>query len=151
MSQISEKIRASVRREAKDQCGYCQSLQKYVLGILEIEHIIPKAAGGSDKKDNIWLACRLCNSYKGTQTQSKDPVTNRSVQLFNPRQQKWSRHFVWTDSGARIEGITTTGRATGLALQLNNPYAGTVRQAWISAGWHPPTTPPSEASYTQGS
>ncbi|MCC5650304.1 hypothetical protein LC609_10735 [Nostoc sp. XA013] len=30
-------------------------------------------------------------------------------------------------------------RATVLALQLNNPYAVTVRQAWVSAGWHPPT------------
>jgi hypothetical protein len=30
------------------------------------------------------------------------------------------------------------GRVTVLALQLNNIYAVTVRQAWISAGWHPP-------------
>lgn len=57
-----------VRAAAKDRCGYCLSLQKYVLGILEIEHIIPKAAGGSDDEENLWLACRLCNSYKGKPT-----------------------------------------------------------------------------------
>jgi 5-methylcytosine-specific restriction endonuclease McrA len=51
-------------------------MQKYVLGVLEIEHIIPKATGGSDDEDNLWLACCLCNSYKGIQTQAKDPVTN---------------------------------------------------------------------------
>ncbi|MCY7278091.1 MAG: HNH endonuclease [Phormidesmis sp. CAN_BIN44] len=139
MSQISEEIRARVRIQAKDQCGYCRSLQKYVLGILEIEHIIPKAAGGSGHEENLWLACRLCNSYKGTQTHARDPLTNRNVKLFNPRQQKWARHFAWIDDGTHISGMTASGRATVLALQLNNSYAVTVRQAWVSAGWHPPT------------
>jgi len=36
-------------------------------------------------------------------------------------------------------GQTACGRATVLALQLNNAYAVTVRQAWVSVGWHPPT------------
>ncbi|WP_439342546.1 HNH endonuclease [Vacuolonema iberomarrocanum] len=128
-----------MREKAKNQCGYCRSLQKYVLGILEIEHIIPKAAGGSDNEENLWLACRLCNSYKGTQTKAKDPATNQDVQLFNPRRQKWTQHFVWTNDSTHIAGLTACGRATVLALQLNNPYAVAVRQAWVSAGWHPPT------------
>jgi len=139
MSQIPEEVRVRVREQANNQCGYCLSLQKYVLGILEIEHIIPKAAGGTDDEENLWLACRLCNSYKGTQTQAKDPITNRQAKLFNPRQQKWVRHFAWIDNCTRIIGLTASGRATVLALQLNNPYAVTVRQAWVSAGWHPPT------------
>lgn len=139
MSQIPEEVKARIRTQANNQCGYCLSLQKYVLGILEIEHIIPKALGGSDDEENLWLACRLCNSYKGIQTDAKDPVTNRKVKLFNPRQQKWSDHFTWTNDGTQITGLTPCGRATVLALQLNNPYAVTVRQAWVSAGWHPPT------------
>jgi hypothetical protein len=52
---------------------------------------------------------------------------------------KTLRVDAWTDNGAYISGLTATGRATVLALQLNNPYSVTVRQAWISAGWHPPT------------
>jgi hypothetical protein len=139
MSQIPEEVRARIRTQANNQCGYCLSLQKYVLGILEIEHIIPKAVGGSDDEENLWLACRLCNSYKGVQTEARDPVTNGKVKLFNPRQQKWSDHFTWTSDGTQITGLTPCGRATVLALQLNNPYAVTVRQAWVSAGWHPPT------------
>jgi 5-methylcytosine-specific restriction endonuclease McrA len=139
VSQISEAVRDRVRASAQDRCGYCQSLQKYVLGILEIEHIIPKAAGGSDEEENLWLACRLCNSYKGVQTQGQDPESDRNVQLFNPRLQQWTRHFIWINNGTHIEGITACGRATVVAMQLNNPYAVPVRQAWISAGWHPPT------------
>ena len=56
-TRISEEVRARVRFEAQDQCGYCRSLQKYVLGILEIDHIIPKAKGGTDDEKNLWLAC----------------------------------------------------------------------------------------------
>jgi HNH endonuclease len=135
---ISENVKASVREAAQDRCGYCQSLQKYVLGILEIEHIIPKANGGSDNEENLWLSCRLCNSYKGIQTKATDPIGDRSVQLFNPRTQRWSQHFTWSEDGVYIIGLTPCGRATVLALQLNNIYAVTVRQAWTSVGWHPP-------------
>jgi HNH endonuclease len=138
VSQISQEVRTRVRASANNQCGYCQSLQRYVLGILEIEHIIPKAAGGSDEEENLWLACRLCNSYKGAKTQGKDPESDRNINLFNPRLQKWTSHFAWINDGTHIMGITACGRATVLAMQLNNPYAVTVRQAWISAGWHPP-------------
>ncbi|AFZ58974.1 HNH endonuclease [Anabaena cylindrica FACHB-243] len=137
-SQISEEVRVRVRTQANHQCGYCRSLQKYVLGILEIEHIIPKAKGGTDDEENLWLACRLCNSYKGTQTHGLDQITDRKIKLFNPRQQKWSRHFAWTNNGTHIMGLTACGRVTVLALQLNNIYAVTVRQAWVTAGWHPP-------------
>ncbi|MDF2387929.1 HNH endonuclease [Nostoc ellipsosporum NOK] len=137
-SQISEEVRARVRALANNQCGYCRSLQKYVLGILEIDHIIPKALGGSDDEENLWLACRLCNNFKGIQTHAIDPVTNRKVKLFNPRKQKWSRHFAWTNNGTHIVGLTACGHATALALQINNTYAVTVRQAWVSAGWHLP-------------
>lgn len=109
-----------------------------MLGILEIDHIVPKAAGGSDDEENLWLACRLCNSYKGIQTEAKDPVTHCTVKLFNPRSQNWNQHFIWTNGGILIEGKTDVGRATVVALQLNNSYAVTVRQAWVFAGWHPP-------------
>jgi hypothetical protein len=137
-SYIPEEVKARVRKDAKDQCGYCRSFQKYVLGLLEIEHIIPKAKGGTDEEDNLWLACRLCNSYKGIQTQGKDSITGVIVPLFNPRKQKWSEHFDWRDDGAYLIGINVCGRATVEALQLNNKIAIAVRQAWISAGWHPP-------------
>jgi geranylgeranyl pyrophosphate synthase len=58
--------------------------------------------------------------------------------LFNPRRQKWSRHFVWSEDGTLIIGKTACGRATVVALQLNNPIAVLVRQQWVAVGWHPP-------------
>jgi hypothetical protein len=131
-------VRDRVKRLAGERCGYCLSQQKYVLGLLEIEHIIPKAKGGGDEEENLWLACRMCNAYKGVQTQARDPVTGRLVKLFNPRKQKWSRHFQWSEDGTLIVGRTACGRATVIALQMNNLIAVTVRQQWVIAGWHPP-------------
>ncbi|MBW4621170.1 MAG: hypothetical protein KME17_17650 [Cyanosarcina radialis HA8281-LM2] len=52
-SYISQEVKARIRKEAKEQCGYCRSLQKYVLGVLEIEHIIPKALGGTDEDRHL--------------------------------------------------------------------------------------------------
>jgi hypothetical protein len=108
------------------------------LGLLEIEHIVPTARGGSDAEDNLWLACRMCNNFKGTQTHGRDPVTGRRIRLFNPRRQQWSKHFMWSTDGVHIVGRTACGRATVVALQLNNIIAVMVRREWVSAGWHPP-------------
>ncbi|MBD1833804.1 HNH endonuclease [Cyanobacteria bacterium FACHB-472] len=135
---ISDEVRNQVRAQASDRCGYCRSLQKYVLGILEIDHLIPIAKGGTDDEENLWLACRLCNNYKGTQTHGRDPVTGRLIRLFNPRHQRWSRHFNWSEDRTQIIGKTICGRATVIALQLNNIIAVMVRREWVAAGWHPP-------------
>lgn len=135
---ISRALRAKVRAAAGDRCGYCLSPQQYVLGPLEIEHIIPRAAGGTDDEENLWLACRLCNNYKATQTRATDPLTGQRVPLFNPRRHRWPRHFGWSDDGTRIIGRTAAGRATVVALQRNNVIAVLVRRHWVAVGWHPP-------------
>ena len=133
-----ETVRTRLRARARNRCGYCQSQQQYVLGPLEIEHIIPTARGGTDAEENLWLACRLCNAFKGTQTHGRDPMTGRRIRLFNPRLQRWSRHFLWSEDGTHIIGRTACGRATVVALQMNHLMAVMVRREWVAAGWHPP-------------
>jgi len=135
---ISEELKGRIREAAGDRCGYCLSSQKYILGPLEIDHIIPQAAGGSDEEENLWLACRMCNNYKKAQTHTKDPITGQIIRLFNPREQEWTEHFMWNAKGTHIIGLTACGRSTVVALQLNNLIAITVREQWVAAGWHPP-------------
>lgn len=139
MAYISQVIRNRVRSQARHRCGYCLSHQQYVWGPLEVEHIMPTALGGTDEEQNLWLACSMCNTYKGAQIDGLDEVTGQRITLFNPRQQQWSDHFYWNDAGDQVIGSTPCGRVTVIALQLNNILAVTVRRAWISAGWHPPT------------
>lgn len=135
---ISAELRAHLREEAQDRCGYCQTQQALAYGPLEVDHIVPVAAGGSDDVDNLWLACRPCNQHKGAQTYGHDPLTERRVRLFNPRRQSWKRHFRWSADGTRVIGRTACGRATVTVLRLNNPFAVETRGFWVQAGWHPP-------------
>jgi len=137
-SYIPEGVRERVRREAGDRCGYCLSQQEYVWGKLEIEHIIPLATEGTDDEENLWLACRLCNLQKSDQTEAQDPLTGQRLHLFNPRVQFWWDHFMWSQDGTLIIGLTPIGRATVMALQLNESLRIAVRRRWVEVGWHPP-------------
>lgn len=135
---LSTSIEQRVREVAGHRCGYCLSPQKYVMGKLEIEHIIPRARDGSDDEFNLWLSCSLCNRYKGPQIIAIDSLDGATVPLFNPRTQIWSEHFRWSPDGTLVIGLTPIGRATVEALQLNNEVAVEVRRNWVLAGWHPP-------------
>ena len=135
---VPESTRERVRRAAGDGCGYCRSPQRLVLARLKIEHIRPRALGGSDEEENLWLSCGLCNRYKGPHVDGLDPVSQETVGLFNPRAQAWSEHFAWSEDGTHIVGTTPTGRATVEVLRLNNAIAVEVRRNWVLAGWHPP-------------
>jgi HNH endonuclease len=108
------------------------------MGRLQVDHIKPIARGGLDTENNLCLACELCNQYKWTKTDGIDTQTGQTVYLFNPRQDRWSKHFIWSDDGTEVIGLTPSGRATVVTLRLNNELAVIVRRNWIRAGWHPP-------------
>jgi 5-methylcytosine-specific restriction endonuclease McrA len=131
---ISEELRRHVRDEAENRCGYCLSPQHLVFGTLEIEHLLPRSQGGTSDEVNLWIACRLCNNFKSDQTHAVDHESGGRELLFNPRHQDWNEHFSWSEDGTRILGKTPCGRATVLALQLNNIIAVTVRRYWAQAG-----------------
>src|SRR5262245_23139688 len=135
---MTDEVCTRVRAQSGGRCGYCLSPQRLVLGWLEIEHIVPKGRGGSDEEENLWLACRLCNNFKACQVDAIDPQTGGRVSLFDPRRQQWGDHFFWSSDGTNVLGKTACGRATVLALQLNNWIAVMVRAQWVAAGWHPP-------------
>lgn len=138
---IPEARRRRVRKTAGNRCGYCLSPQHLVLVPLEIEHIIPLSKGGTNDESNLWLACANCNRHKGSRTTAIDSDSGEVVSLFNPRLEKWDEHFQWSSDGLTIIGKTKVGRATVLALGLNQDAdVILVRSYWIQAGWHPPTS-----------
>ena len=64
------------------------------------------------------------------------PNITRSVALlFNPREQRWNRHFRL--NGGRIEGITSSGRATVALLHLNDAERVAYRLGLIDLGHYP--------------
>jgi hypothetical protein len=135
---ISARTRERVARAALYRCGYCLTSQRVIGPLLEIDHIVPEAHGGTSHERNLWLACPLCNSHKADRVQALDPATGVPVRFFNPRGDRWSDHFEWAEGGAVIVGTTAIGRTTVAALQMNDPELVAARRLWIIAGWHPP-------------
>jgi hypothetical protein len=135
---VAAGLRRQVAAQARYRCGYCQT-QEAVSGIpLTLEHIFPKARGGQDIEENLWLSCRLCNEAKGVQIDSVDPETETRVPLFNPRTDTWAVHFAWDVQDTHMIGLTPTGRATIAALSLNSELRVRARAVWAEAGHHPP-------------
>jgi 5-methylcytosine-specific restriction endonuclease McrA len=138
MSSISETLRQQVSAEAAHCCEYCRTCRQIIGMPLVIDHIIPQSRGGNDKRENIAAACYRCNEFKGAKTEGIDPATGVLVPLFNPRLQIWKKHFAWANGGTHIIGLTPTGRATVVALRMNNEYVVESRQLWITMNRHPP-------------
>ena len=86
-------LRRQVRADAGARCGYCHSPEAFLGMPLDVEHLVPEAAGGATVRENLWLACSRCNDFKGDRTAAVDPRTGRQVPLFNPRTQVWAEHF----------------------------------------------------------
>lgn len=139
MAYIPAKLRQQVAERAHYRCEYCQSAERIISGPLQVEHIHPETKGGITALLNLAYACSRCNLHKWIRTHYRDPVSQRTVLLLNPRTQQWSRHFAWSPDGTLILGRTRTGRATVLALKLNDPSIVMSRSFWVSLGIHPPT------------
>lgn len=56
-------LKERLARKQGYRCFYCDT--KYSLGELTKDHVIPRVAGGKDTEENIVLACRECNTFKG--------------------------------------------------------------------------------------
>jgi 5-methylcytosine-specific restriction endonuclease McrA len=51
------------KRNSLKECCYCR--EPLSLKDATVEHIIPKAYGGTDSAKNTALACQLCNTARG--------------------------------------------------------------------------------------
>lgn len=135
---ISEALRNAIRERAKSRCEYCLTSEA-VSGIrCQIDHILPRSRGGATTADNLCLACAACNGHKHARTHATDPDSGAEVPLFDPRRQPWSEHFSWSTDGTEIIGQTSTGRATIVALRLNDALLVAARALWTGTGLHPP-------------
>lgn len=145
---ISDEAKQTIRERARYLCEYCHSLERLSANRFTVDHVIPRSLGGSDEINNLALACRRCNERRYNFVASVDPETQEIVPIFNPRQQKWEEHFVWVDQGVVIKGITPTGRATCIRLDLNDlryPESDSIRETrrlWAKTGLHPPPNDP---------
>jgi len=135
---ISVELERRVRERFGNCCAYCRTAEDLTVAIFEIEHIVPRSAGGETELENLGLSCPTCNRYKSDLMLAHDPVTQADVPLFHPHQHRWLEHFSWTEDATQIVGMTPIGRATIGALKMNRPQIIRVRRMWVAMGEHPP-------------
>lgn len=105
------------------KCCYC-SKQNVPL---EIEHIIPKSRGGSNKIDNLCIACRPCNQDKGSKTAEEFGYPNIQKQVKKSLKDcailnatRWKVYELLTNTGLEVE-CGTGARTKMNRIKLNLP------------------------------
>ena len=125
---MDKRLEELVHRRAGERCEYCY----FPLPPLHIEHVLARKHGGPTVEANLALACVRCNLHKGPNLAGIDPADGRIVRLFHPRQDTWRDHFRW--DGARLVGLTPTGRATVVVLEINDPIRLELRERLMTEG-----------------
>jgi len=126
-----------VETRAGGRCEYCCAPQGACGYRFHLEHIVPVAEGGSGDFENRALACAACNLAKSDRTMAVDPETGQTVALFDPRIVAWEEHFRWLEDHQTVVGLTPEGRATVVALNLNDDMRLKARKLWFDAGLLP--------------
>jgi 5-methylcytosine-specific restriction endonuclease McrA len=94
MTGLPDALRQQVFERAGHRCEYCLTSRRVIGMPLVVDHVQPKALGGSDAIDNLCAACYRCNEYKGNKTHALDPATGDYVPLFHRRLNRWGDHLV---------------------------------------------------------
>lgn len=134
---LSQATRLFVRERANARCEYCRAPQVITGASFHIDHIVPSARGGSDLAENLALSCITCNSHKSDHTSGYDPATGHVSALFNPRRERWERHFRFTPRTFELSGATAKGRATVARLGMNEPKQIEARALWVALELYP--------------
>lgn len=115
---LTKKQKQDVHVRAGGCCEYCRLPGNDVAVAFHVDHFIPLKHDGTDESDNLCLACFDCNMYKSHDLTGFDPATGEITELFNPRQQVWTEHFL-IQSDMQIHGLSAQGRTTVRVLRLN--------------------------------
>lgn len=123
-------LRAYLLEKWGRQCAYCKQA-----GVpLQIEHLTPKARGGSNRVSNLTLACEPCNQKKGTMTAAEFGYPELQAQAKRPLKDaaamnatRWALFRRLKAMGLPVE-VGTGGRT-----KWNRTRRGLPKTHWIDA------------------
>jgi hypothetical protein len=121
------------RQRAGGRCEYCRLPDWADEWPFHVDHIVARVHGGTDDPKNLCWSCTQCNLHKSSNIASVDPESGARVNLFDPRENDWSEHFV-VGSDGQIVGQTPTGRATLRLLDMNGHPQLELRRELIHQG-----------------
>jgi len=119
-------------------CSYCKKTNVP----LQIEHLTPKARGGSNRVRNLVLACEPCNLARGTKTAAEFGFPELQAKAKTPLKDaaavnatRWAVYHRLQEIGLPVE-VGTGGRTKWNRTQRNLPKAH-----WVDAACVGPSTP----------
>lgn len=120
---LSVRTRFEVFKRDRFTCGYCGKHPPDVL--LEVDHIVPRAAGGPDAMENLVTACWDCNHGKSDRLldEGSGPTTPATGDV----QQQITR------MQERIEQAQAYLELVGVVDQLRNQQRDLVMEQWAKA------------------
>lgn len=134
-------IRNYLLEKHSRKCFYCDK----EVSTFEVEHMIPKARGGSNRIDNLTLSCHKCNQKKGTLTADEfikrtlpvEKVTKKLKQLSKEKQLfKYMAHMNatrWTLYDAINDKYPNVKMTYGYITKYNRIQAGLPKAHHIDA------------------
>jgi len=131
-------VREYLLEKWQRRCAYCQATE----GPLEIEHLVPRSRGGSDRISNLALACVPCNQRKGNQTAVEFGYPAMQAQAQQPLKDAAAVNITrW----ALYRQLCTTGLpmecGTGGRTKYNRTRLGLPKAHWTDAACVGATTP----------
>lgn len=141
-SRLSNLVKHQVRHRAGGLCEYCHASAQWQYVQFTVDHVVPLNLDGSDNLENLALACFHCDRRKWNRIEGVDPELGDKATIFNPRSSLWAEHFIWDSDELTIVGLTSVGRATVAALDLNRKRIINIRAADAEVGRHPPKGDP---------
>lgn len=131
-------IREYLLEKWQRRCSYCQ-----VTNVpLQVEHIVPKARGGSNRISNLTLACESCNQAKGKMT---------ATEIGHPEVQAQAKQSLKDAAGVNTTrwALYQALKATGLPVEVgtsgrtkwNRTQRGLPKTHWLDAASVGASTP----------
>ena len=119
-------IREYLLEKFQRKCCYCGAENLP----LQVEHIIPKSRGGSNRVDNLCIACNPCNKEKGSKTATEFGYPNIQKQVLKPLRDvaivnatRWAVYAMLVATGLPIEcGSGARTKMNRIALGLEKSH-----------------------------
>lgn len=64
------KVARQIKARDGYRCAYCQATERASGAAMQLDHLTPRALGGTDEPTNLITACRSCNSRRQSRTLS---------------------------------------------------------------------------------
>ena len=131
-------VREYLLAKFQRQCAYCGAKDVP----LQVEHIVPRRRGGSDRVSNLTLACEPCNTAKGTRTAEEFGHQEVQAQVKRPLRDaaavnasRWALYHRLQATGMPLE-VGTGGRT-----KWNRTVRALPKAHWLDAACVGASTP----------